>query len=81
MSGKQYTYDNTEKGIASDHATPQPMQSANLSNDIPLIRAFKDARTARIKAIGEAGQKAFSVGGPATETGMGRGTPFRSDFL
>ena len=79
--GVQYTVDNTERGIVSDSATPQPMQRVNLRNDIPAIRAYKDARTARIKAIGEKSQSAFSVGGPANETAMGRGTPFKSDFL
>jgi len=52
-----------------------------LRNDIPAIRAYKDARTARIKAIGEKTQSAFSVGGPANETAMGRGTPFTADWL
>jgi len=79
--GVQYTYDNTEKGIVSDSATPQPMQRAQIKNDIPTIRAYKDARTARIKSIGESAQKVFSVGGPANETTMGRGTPFNSDWL
>jgi len=81
MAGEQYTYDNTERGIVSDMATPQPMQRVNLRNDIPAIRAYKDARTARIKAIGEKTQSAFSVGGPANETAMGRGTPFTADWL
>lgn len=79
--GVQYTVDNTERGIVSDSATPQPMQRVNLRNDIPAIRAYKDARTARIKAIGEKTQSAFSVGGPANETAMGRGTPFTADWL
>jgi len=79
--GIQYTVDNTERGIVSDMATPQPMQRVNLRNDIPAIRAYKDARTARIKAIGEKTQSAFSVGGPANETAMGRGTPFTADWL
>ena len=79
--GVQYTVDNTERGIVSDSATPQPMQRVNLRNDIPAIRAYKDARTARIKAIGEKTQSAFSVGGPANETAMGRGTPFSADWL
>lgn len=79
--GVQYTVDHTERGIVSDHATPQPMQRMALKSNIPAIRAFKDARTARIKAIGEKSQSAFSVGGPANETTMGRGTPFNSDFL
>jgi hypothetical protein len=81
MAGEQYTYDNTERGIVSDSATPQPMQRVSLKNDIPTIRAYKDARTARIKAIGEKSQSAFSVGGPANETAMGRGTPFTADWL
>jgi hypothetical protein len=81
MAGEQYTYDNTERGIVSDSATPQPMQRVALRNDIPAIRAYKDARTARIKAIGEKTQSAFSVGGPANETAMGRGTPFSADWL
>jgi len=81
MAGEQYTYDNTERGVVSDSATPQPMQRVNLRNDIPTIRAYKDARTARIKAIGEKTQSAFSVGGPANETAMGRGTPFTADWL
>lgn len=79
--GVQYTHDNTERGIVSERATPQPMQKMTLKNDIAAIRKFKDARTARIKAIGEKTQTAFSVGGPANETAMGRGTPFKSDFL
>jgi len=81
MAGEQYTYDNTERGIVSDKATPQPMQRVQIKGDIPTIRAYKDARTARIKAIGEKTQTAFSVGGPANETAMGRGTPFNSDWL
>jgi hypothetical protein len=79
--GVQYTVDHTERGIVSDQATPQPMQRMALKSNIPAIRAFKDARTARIKSIGEKSQSAFSVGGPANETTMGRGTPFNSDFL
>jgi len=79
--GVQYTVDRTERGIVSDSATAQPMQRMTLKNDIPAIRAYKDARTARIKAIGEKSQSAFSVGGPANETAMGRGTPFNSDFI
>ena len=79
--GVQYTVDRTERGIVSDSATPQPMQGMALNNNIPAIRAYKDARTARIKAIGEKSQSAFSVGGPANETVMGRGTPFNSDFI
>ena len=81
MAGEQYTYDNTERGIVSDRATPQPMQSVQIKNDIAAIRGYKDARTARIKAIGEKTQSAFSVGGPANETSMGRGTPFQADWL
>ena len=79
--GVQYTVDKTERGIVSDSATPQPMQSMQIKNDIRAIRAFKDARTARIKSIGESSQKAFSVGGPANETSMGKGSPFNSDWL
>jgi len=79
--GVQYTVDKTERGIVSDHAMPQPMQSVQIKGDIPTIRAYKDARTARIKAIGEANQRVFSVGGPANETSMGKGSPFHSDFL
>ena len=79
--GVQYTYDNTERGVVSDTAMPQPMQKMQIRNDIPTIRAFKDARTARIKAIGEKTQSAFSVGGPANETSMGKGSPFHSDWL
>ncbi|CAB4577548.1 unannotated protein [freshwater metagenome] len=79
--GVQYTVDHTERGIVSDHATPQPMQRMALKSNIPAIRAFKDARTARIKSIGEKSQSAFSVGGPANETSMGRGTPFNADWL
>jgi hypothetical protein len=79
--GVQYTVDRTERGIVSNSATPQPMQGMALNNNIPAIRAYKDARTARIKAIGEKSQSAFSVGGPANETAMGRGTPFNSDFI
>lgn len=73
--------DNTERGIVYDHATPQPMQRVNLKNDIAMIRAYKDARTARIKTIGESNQKAVSVGGPANETAMGKGNPFNCDWL
>jgi hypothetical protein len=79
--GVQYTVDKTQRGIVFDHAMPQPMQSVQIKNDIPAIRAYKDARTARIKSIGESNQKAFSVGGPANETSMGKGSPFNSDFL
>ena len=79
--GVQYTVDRTERGIVSNGTTVQPMQGMALSNNIPAIRAYKDARTARIKAIGEKSQSAFSVGGPANETAMGRGTPFNSDFI
>jgi len=81
MAGEQYTYDNTERGIVSDHATPQPMQRVQIKGDIPTIRAYKDARTARIKSIGESNQRAFSVGGPANETAMGKGTTFNADWL
>jgi len=77
----QYTYDNTEKGIVSDFATPQPMQAAQIKGDIPTIRGYKDARTARIKAIGDAGNQHATSRGMANETAMGRGTPFRSDWL
>ena len=79
--GVQYTVDRTERGIVSDSATPQPMQRVQIMGDIPTIRAYKDARTARIKSIGESNQSAFSVGGPANETAMGRGTPFNADWL
>jgi len=79
--GVQYTHDNTERGIVSDSATPQPMQKLQIKNDIAAIRAYKDARTARIKSIGERNQSAFSVGGPANETSMGKGSPFNSDWL
>ena len=79
--GVQYTVDKTERGIVSDHATPQPMQRVQIKGDIPTIRAYKDARTARIKSIGEAGDKCWSVGGPANETSMGKGSPFSSDWL
>jgi hypothetical protein len=79
--GVQYTVDKTEKGIVFDHAMPQPMQRVQIKGDIPTIRAFKDARTARIKSIGESNQKAFSVGRPANETSMGKGSPFNSDWL
>jgi hypothetical protein len=79
--GVQYTVDRTERGIVSNGTTAQPMQGMALRSDIPAIRAYKDARTARIKAIGEKSQSAFSVGGPANETAMGRGTPFNSDFI
>ena len=79
--GIQYTVDKTERGIVSDHVMPQPMQRVQIKNDIPTIRAYKDARTARIKSIGERNQSAFSVGGPANETSMGKGSPFNSDFL
>ena len=79
--GVQYTVDKTERGIVSDRATPQPMQSVQIRGDIPTIRAYKDARTARIKAIGESNQKAVSVGGPANETSMGKGSPFNADWL
>lgn len=79
--GIQYTVDRTERGIVSDHATPQPMQRVQIKNDIATIRAYKDARTARIKSIGESNQKAFSVGGPANETSMGKGSPFNSDWI
>lgn len=79
--GVQYTVDKTERGIVHDHATPQPMQGMALKNNIPAIRAYKDARTSRIKAIGEKSQSAFSVGGPANETSMGKGSPFNCDFL
>lgn len=79
--GVQYTVDKTERGIVSDHPTPQPMQRMQITGNIPAIRAYQDARTARIKSIGEKTQKAFSVGGPAHETSMGRGTPFACDFL
>ena len=79
--GVQYTVDKTERGIVSDRATPHPMQGVQIRGDIPTIRAFKDARTARIKSIGESNQKAFSVGGPANETSMGKGTPFNADWL
>ena len=79
--GVQYTRDNTEKGIVYDHATPQPMQKVQIKSDIPAIRAYQDARTARIKSIGESNQKAFSVAGPANETSMGKGSPFNSDWL
>lgn len=79
--GVQYTVDKTERGIVSDSAMPYPMQKVTLKNDIATIRAYKDARTARIKAIGEKTQSAFSVGGPAGETSMGRGTPFSADWL
>jgi hypothetical protein len=80
--GVQYTVDKTERGVVSDHATPQPMQRVNLRNDIPTIRAYKDARTARIKAIGESSQSAFSVGGPANESGMGKNAnPFHADWI
>jgi len=79
--GVQYTVDKTERGIVSDSVTPQPMQRVQIKGDIPTIRAYKDARTARIKSIGESCQSAFSVGGPANETAMGKGTPFNSDFL
>lgn len=81
MAGEQYTHDYTERGIVSESPTPQPMQRMALKNDIAAIRAYKDASTARIKAIGEKTQKAFSVGGPANETAMGRGTPFNCDWL
>jgi len=57
------------------------MQKVQIKNDIAAIRAYKDARTARIKSIGERNQSAFSVGGPANETSMGKGSPFNSDFL
>jgi hypothetical protein len=79
--GVQYTVDKTERGIVSDSASPQPMQKMNLKNDIAAIRAYKDARTARIKSIGESCQSAFSVGGPANETAMGKGSPFNADWL
>jgi len=80
--GIQYTVDKTERGIVSDHVMPQPMQRAQIKNDIPTIRAYKDARTARIKAIGEKSQSAFSVGGPANESGMGaNANPFHADWL
>lgn len=79
--GVQYTVDKTERGIVSDSAMPQPMQRVALKNDIATIRAYKDARTARIKAIGEKTQSAFSVGGPANETSMGKGSPFSADWL
>jgi len=79
--GVQYTVDKTERGIVSDHTTPQPMQRVQIKNDIPTIRAYKDARTARIKSIGEAGDKCWSVGGPANETSMGKGSPFNADWL
>lgn len=79
--GVQYTVDKTEKGIVNDHATPQPMQSVQIKSDIPAIRAYQDARTARIKSIGESNQKAFSVGGPAKETSMGKGSPFNCDWI
>jgi len=79
--GVQYTVDRTERGIVSNGTTAQPMQGMALRSDIPAIRAYKDARTARIKAVGEKSQSAFSVGGPANETAMGRGTPFNSDFI
>jgi hypothetical protein len=81
MAGEQYTHDNTERGVVSEKATPQPMQRVNLKSDIAAIRAYQDARTARIKSIGESNQKAFSVGGPANETAMGKGTPFHCDWL
>lgn len=79
--GVQYTVDKTERGIVSDSPTPQPMQRVQITGNIPAIRAYQDARTARIKSIGEKTQKAFSVGGPANETSMGRGTPFQADWL
>jgi len=79
--GVQYTRDNTEKGIVSDHAMSQPMQKVQIKGDIPAIREYKDARTSRIKAIGEANQKATSVGS-AYESGMGmNANPFHSDFI
>jgi len=80
MSGEQYTFDNTEKGIVSDAPMIQPMQQAQIKGNIPEIRAYKDARTARIKAIGESNQKAVSVGVSVSQS-MGKGTPFRSDFI
>jgi hypothetical protein len=79
--GVQYTVDKTERGIVSDSVTPQPMQRVQIKGDIPTIRAYKDARTARIKSIGESCQSAFSVGGPANETAMGKGTPFNADWI
>ena len=80
--GVQYTVDKTERGIVSDSATPQPMQRVQIKGDIPTIRAYKDARTARIKSIGESCQSAFSVGGPANESGMGKNAnPFQADWL
>jgi len=80
--GVQYTVDKTERGIVSDSATPQPMQRLQIKNDIAAIRAYKDARTARIKSIGESSQSAFSVGGPANESGMGKNAnPFNCDWL
>lgn len=79
--GVQYTVDKTERGVVSNSTTPQPMQRVNLRNDIATIRAYKDARTARIKAIGESSQSAFSVGGPANENSMGKGSPFNCDWL
>jgi len=79
--GVQYTRDNTERGIVFDHAMPQPMQRVQIKGDIPTIRAYKDARTARIKAIGEANQKAVSVGS-ANESGMGaNANPFHADWI
>jgi len=79
--GIQYTVDKTEKGIVSDRAMPQPMQKLQIKGDIAAIRAFKDARTARIKSIGEANDKCLSVGGPANEASMGKGSSFNSDWL
>jgi len=79
--GVQYTHDNTERGVVSDCCVPQPMQRVQIKNDIAAIRGYKDARTARIKSIGESNQRAFSVGGPANETSMGKGSPFNSDWI
>jgi hypothetical protein len=79
--GVQYTIDKTERGIVSDHAMPQPMQRVQIKGDIAAIREYKDARTARIKAIGEANQKAVSVGS-ANESGMGKNAnPFHADWI
>jgi len=80
--GVQYTVDKTERGVVSDSVVPQPMQKVQIRNDIATIRAYKDARTSRIKAIGEANQRVFSVGGPANESGMGKNAnPFKADWI
>jgi hypothetical protein len=77
----QYTVDNSEKGVVSDSVQSNPMQNMVLKNDIAAIRAFKDARTSRIKSKGEANQKAFSVGGPASGEAMKRGNHYSADWL